>query len=316
VSALPSYEPESSVPADLTEALEAFRVHALTFRRLRARTVHTYLWHLRRLLIALPPGAHTGAITPEALRNRLQTEEARGISAHTLRVQCFALGTYYRWLTHTGYTGPCPLDEIRAPRRPATEREDYAPAEADAILRLAREAAMRPDATRREQFDYAVLAVLRYAGLRRGEVIVLRLDDLDLERRRVRVDGKGGRVRTVPLLPVLVEVLQWYLDDVRPFLPASEMLFANPNAQRQPYMGITCEKVIERITHRYGNAAEVECPHMPHRWRHPYATQLLRSGVDIHKVQKLLGHADLRTTVIYLHLLVDDLHDSVDKAFG
>jgi len=141
---------------------------------------------------------------------------------------------------------PLPLDEARAPPRPASEREDCTLAEADAILNIVREAAMRPDASCRDQFDYVVLAVLRYAGLRRGEVIVLRLGDLDLDldldRRRVRVDGKGVRICTVPLPPVLVEVLQWYLTDVRPYLPASKMLFANPNAQRAAHQGITCEK--------------------------------------------------------------------------
>ncbi|WP_432502250.1 tyrosine-type recombinase/integrase, partial [Kineococcus arenarius] len=73
---------------------------------------------------------------------------------------------------------------------------------------------------------------------------------------------------------------------------------------------------IERITYKHANAVEIDGPHHPHRWRHTYATHLLRQGADIHMVQKLLGHANINTTVIYLHLMVDDLQNSVDKAFG
>ena len=306
-----AFEPPTSV----ANAIEDFRIHLLTFDRLLPRSVHTYSYHLRQLLVALPASAITGDITPTQLRHWISDEEDRGVAPATLRVQCYALRAYYRWLTHIGYTGPCPLDHVRPPRRVSVERTDYTPPQADAILDHAKNFAQAETASRREQFEYALLATLRYTGVRRTELLELETAQLDLDKRRLRVMGKGQKVRTVPLPPVYVEIMQWYLTEVRPYLPTSNMLFANPRAQ-QNHRGGMAEKSIEPITYKHANAVEIDGPHHPHRWRHTYATHLLRQGVDVHMVQKLLGHANINTTVIYLHLMVHDLQDSVDRAFG
>jgi site-specific recombinase XerD len=73
---------------------------------------------------------------------------------------------------------------------------------------------------------------------------------------------------------------------------------------------------LERVVQRYGEMAGVAGPHLPHRWRHTYATYLLRRGLDISHIQKLLGHASMTTTSIYLHLVQDDLQEGVTRAFG
>ncbi|WP_432504777.1 tyrosine-type recombinase/integrase [Kineococcus arenarius] len=228
-------------PTSVADAIEGFRIHALTFERLLPRTVHTYSYHLHQLLVALPASAITGDITPTQLRQWITDQEDRGIAPATLRVQCYALRAYYRWLQHTGYTGPCPLDHVRPPRRVSIERTDYTPPQADAIFDHAKKLAHAETASRRDQFEYALLATLRYTGIRRTELLDLQTAHLDLEKRRLRVMGKGQKVRTVPLPPVYVEIMQWYLDDVRPYLPTSNMLFANPRAL-QNHRGGMAEK--------------------------------------------------------------------------
>jgi len=72
---------------------------------------------------------------------------------------------------------------------------------------------------------------------------------------------------------------------------------------------------VAKLVQRAGTGAGVAGRHFPHRWRHSYATSLLRRGADIHVVQRLLGHSNIATTTRYLHLSDADLTDAVDKAF-
>jgi len=205
------------------------------------------------------------------------------------------LHTYYRWLSTLGFTGRSPLDHVHPPRALPVARQDYTAGEAEAITEAAR--ATTQDGNRREQFDYAVLSTLRYTGIRRTELTTLRLSDFDVDRTRFDVDrtrlsvlGKGNKLRTVPLSPVYLEIMTWYLTEVRPYLTASDRLFANPRSLLQgPHRGSTHGKTIERVVQRYVEMAGVAGPHLPHRWRHTYATYLLRRGLDISHIQKLLG---------------------------
>jgi site-specific recombinase XerD len=66
---------------------------------------------------------------------------------------------------------------------------------------------------------------------------------------------------------------------------------------------------------RAGDRAGVAGPHNPHRWRHSYATEMLRAGADLHVVQRLLGHTNLETTTVYLHLADQDLRRAIDRAY-
>ena len=168
----------------------------------------------------------------------------------------------------------------------------------------------------RGQVAHAVLATLRYTGLRRNEVAVVRLDGVDLETRRLSVVGKGDKPRIVPIAPPLVPVLDDYLTTARPELPKSPFFFANPSSHRgDRYEGRIGPTTVAKVVAGAGTGAGVGGRHFPHRWRHSYATSLLRRGVDIHVVQRLLGHANIATTTRYLHLSDADLSDAVERAF-
>ena len=200
---------------------------------------------------------------------------------------------------------------LKVPGARKARTEIYTDAEADQILAWA---ADQPGV--RGQLGHAVLATLRYTGLRRNEVSVLRLDGVDLDARRLSVVGKGDKPRIVPLAPPLVPILDDYLSTVRPEVAKSPFFFANPSAHRgHPYEGRFGPICVTRLVSRAGTGAEVGGRHFPHRWRHSYATSLLRRGVDIHVVQRLMGHSDIATTTRYLHLCDADLSDAVERAF-
>ncbi|WP_146211178.1 tyrosine-type recombinase/integrase [Quadrisphaera granulorum] len=223
--------------------------------------------------------------------------------------------SYFRWLQHEGHAGATPLGDVRPPRARHAQRRDYSAEEAEAIFEVAQGRARSGEW--RDVLDITLLAVLRFTGARCAEVAGLQVDELDLARRNVSVLGKGSKRRSVPLPRRLVVVLERYLAEVRPLLPASSFLFPalrHGGAPTGRERSISTH-FLRQVVVRYGEAAGVGGPHHPHRWRHTYATHLLRSGVDVVVVRDLMGHTSVATTSVYLHLLREDMRDGVEKAF-
>ena len=126
--------------------------------------------------------------------------------------------------------------------------------------------------------------------MRSGELRTLRRRDLDLAAGRAVVVGKGARQRIVLLPPALVPTLSEFLAEVRPRLPDSPLLLANAHPfVTTPQHGFGTD-ALAREVELAGLGARVPGRHYPHKWRHTYATELVRAGVDIHVVQRLLGH--------------------------
>ena len=176
--------------------------------------------------------------------------------------------------------------------------EIYTDAEADSML-----AWMGDQPGKRGRVGYAVLGTLRWTGLRRNEISTLRLDDVDLDARRISLVGKGDKARIVPIAPPLVPIFDHYVTSVRAALAKSAFFFVNPSTQHGgPYEGRYGPMTVAKVVQRVGTGAEVSGRHFPHRWRHSYATSLLRRGADIHVVQRLLGHSNIATTIRYAPL--------------
>src|SRR5690606_20678710 len=133
------------------------------------------------------------------------------------------------------------------------------------------------------------------SGLRVAELCSLRPGDLDLERRRVVVWGKGSKQRQVPLSPPAVDAIGHWLAEGRPALvgPTSpdDAVFLNRRGNR------LTPRDVRRILDRRSAT-----PVHPHALRHTFATHLLDGGADLRAVQELLGHADLATTQLYTHV--------------
>ena len=310
--------PSSKIGGMIDSAVQEFAAHLADYERLQPTTIHNYTSYFTLFLTFLTPAearrAVKGQIPAERFSAFLRHERERGMAESTIQMRWYALHAYYRYLRHRGYTGPSPLDQVRPPRARPVPRTDYTAVEAEKILAAAR--ASSDGGTKKGQFDYAVMATFRYTGVRRGELIDARLKDLDLGRRELTVLGKGRKRRAIPLPRTYVEIMEWYLDEVRSRLPESDRLFANPRANLDgPFRGATDGQTLKRMVTRYGEDADVAGPHLPHRWRHTYATHLLRRGVDVAVVQKLLGHSNITTTSVYLHLIRDDLQAGVDQAF-
>jgi len=150
----------------------------------------------------------------------------------------------------------------------------------------------------------ALLLTVYATGLRVSEVVALRVCDIDSDRRVLRArQGKGARDRTTLLSPRLLAVLRPYWQHERPRLS----LF--PSRNREDGKGHLCSEAAKRAYAKAKLRAKIQKPGGIHTLRHTFATHLLEAGVDLHPVQRLLGHKSIRTTARYLHL-TEPVHDA------
>jgi integrase/recombinase XerD len=151
---------------------------------------------------------------------------------------------------------------------------------------------------------YAILMTLYATGLRRAEVCRLKVANIDSQRMVLHVrQGKGKRDRDLPITPKLLETLREYWRWMKP----KTYLFPGMNKNWRTDKPIS-SKAIYIIVRDAAKRAGITKPVSPHCLRHSWATHLLESGEDLRKIQLLLGHSDLETTSVYLHLSERHLH--------
>jgi site-specific recombinase XerD len=156
--------------------------------------------------------------------------------------------------------------------------------------------------------DRAVLELLYGCGLRVAELCGLNTGDIEVDEQRVRVLGKGGKERQVPVGDFAAEALRHYLETGRrPMAPregGDQALFFN---RRRKRLG---PRDVRALIERYRQAA-LDGRHLsPHTLRHSFATHLLEGGAEIRVVQELLGHSSLATTQRYTHVSRRRLFDA------
>jgi integrase/recombinase XerD len=150
--------------------------------------------------------------------------------------------------------------------------------------------------------DRAILTVLYATGLRASELVGLRGGDVNFQLGVVRVLGKGGRERIVPVAAVALERLAEYVRRERPGgATASDRLLLSRTGRSMR------REDVFRLVRKYVRRAALRGRISPHTLRHCFATQMLAGGADLRSVQEMLGHADIATTQIYTHVDVSRL---------
>jgi integrase/recombinase XerD len=147
--------------------------------------------------------------------------------------------------------------------------------------------------------DRACLEILYGAGLRISELLGMKLTDLDMENRLLKVIGKGNKQRIVPIGGKAIRAIEDYLSNGRPLLMrdrSMSFLVLNVRGNKLSRMGFL------KILRKYRINAGIKKRVTPHMFRHSFATHLLEAGADLRVVQELLGHADISTTQIYTHI--------------
>jgi integrase/recombinase XerD len=255
------------------------------------RTVDAYRRDLASLAVSRR-GA-VGEATVDDLERWLAAMRAEGLAPSTLARRVSAARTYFRHLNLIGTRSDNPAAAIQLPRRGRRLPRALSPAETERLIDAA--TGTSPRALR----DRALVELLYGAGLRVSEAVGLEKGAVDLDSRIVRVLGKGGKERLVPLGRPAAEAIRRYLALGRPHLDRRYRPDLFLNARGGPLTRAGAFLILRRLAGKAG--LEPERVH-PHLLRHSFATHLLEGGADLRSVQEMLGHADLGTTERYTHV--------------
>lgn len=226
----------------------------------------------------------------------------RGIGPKSQARILSGVRTFYHYLVVDGYLEIDPTELLESPHLPKHLPEYLTTEEVDRL-----EAAI--DLTSAEGHrNRAIIEVFFSCGLRVSELVELKLSNLFLNERFMRVVGKGGKERLVPISQRAVGELELWFDDRRQMRikpGEDDYVFLN---RRGHHLTRT---MILIMVKRLGEAAGIKKTLSPHTLRHSFATALLRGGADLRVIQVLLGHADIATTEIYTHMDDESLRQAV-----
>lgn len=283
-------------------AVRPFCDHLALERGLSVRTVDAYRRDIERLIAWLDArGVHRPAdVTATQLREFVYHLKDLGLQPSSIRRNVSALRTWFAYLLAEGIVVADPTDRVEIPqawrRLPGVLTRDEVARILDA-----------PDPSDRLFWrDKALLEFAYASGVRVGELIGVKVRDVDLQEGLALVFGKGSRERIVPLGRAALQALIVYLREIRPGLARTRSegaVFLNARGTPLSRMGVW--KILRRHVQRAGITKRVT----PHTLRHSFATHLLEGGADLASVQEMLGHADIATTQVYTHVEREYLRD-------
>lgn len=214
---------------------------------------------------------------------------AQRLSKRTVAHDLYVLSAFFKFLIERGELRDNPFKYIHAPKIDKSLPRILTTSELTALLDVS--------ATNKLEIrDRAISELFFSSGLRVSELTSLNINDYDAQCAEVRVMGKGGKERIVPVGKKAQQRLQEYLE-IRPqFNPQSSTLFLNRFGR-----GIST-RAVEMNLKKQSDRAGLDTNVYPHKLRHSFATSLLQGGADLRAVQEMLGHASLAATQVYTHL--------------
>jgi len=314
----------------LEASLVAFERHLAAGRGLSPHTVRAYMGDLRSLQAHLEQCgvAEVAEIDIAVLRAWLATQHAAGQSRATIARRAAAARAFTAFASERGWLAADPGAHLGSPKTKRHLPEVLAADEIVAVLEAAG-AARAGEGTGGdgsagegragdgsgggpiELRDSAIMELLYATGIRVSELCGLDIDDIDDERRTIRVLGKGAKERVVPVgIPAMRAVDRWRQIG-RPQVADSfsgPALFLGARGKRLDPR--TARRVVHARIAATGSVPDTS----PHGLRHTAATHLLEGGADLRSVQELLGHASLSTTQIYTHVSIERLITAYQQA--
>jgi integrase/recombinase XerD len=294
---------------DLAAAVDRFLTHLAVERGLARNTLEAYGRDLARLAASLEDAGvrDPREIRPPHWRGFADALEREGLAPASRARALVAARRFGLHLVARGVLACDPAEGLLAPRRGRRLPRVLRPDETEALLAAAA-AGEGPFASR----DRAMLEVLYGAGLRVSELVALPLGAVDRRAGLVRVLGKGGRERIVPLGEPALAAIEAWLAEGRPLWArrarrAPDALFLTARGAAMTRQNFFAR--LRRLARRANLASERVSPHV---LRHSFATDLLEGGADLRAVQAMLGHADLATTEIYTHVSGERLRETVE----
>lgn len=281
---------------DFADAIDQFILYLATERGLSEnyqistrRLLEEFAdWLSRQKQLGSPVQVETWQIT-----EFLGYEKERGLAAASIKLIVVAIKIFFRFLKARSMVPKDPAELLPLPRLTRYLPETLNKVQVNRLLEV--DLTGRPYPLR----DQAMLELLYASGLRISELTSVRLENLDLEERVVRVIGKGWKTRLVPVGRTACEALEKYITQERVQLVSKRTgneVFLSRHGRK-----LTTQRVWQ-IVKEIVAIAGFETNVYPHLLRHSFATHLLGNGADLRIIQELLGHADISTTQIYTHV--------------
>lgn len=302
------------IPArpDLARARQDWLAALARERRLAPLTVEAYERDTRQFLQFLtghlgePPGlASLRELRPADLRAFLAGRRNGGAGARTLGRGLAGIRSLLRFLERRGEANSAPATALRPPRQPASVPKALTASDARRVVSGEAQLAEEPWIAAR---NAAVLTLLYACGLRISEALGLTGRDIETGASVLRITGKGGKTRLVPVLPAALRMIDAYRRLCPWDLGGGALLFRGARG------GPLDPSIIQKEMRRMRSALGLPDTATPHALRHSFATHLLGAGGDLRTIQELLGHASLSTTQIYASVDTARLLDVFDKA--
>jgi len=294
-------------------AIESFLQHLRSEKRYSAHTLKNYRIDLADLEAFLKKDftqclrgglVQWDAVPLFALRSYLSRAHAR-LKPASLARKIATIRSFYQFLVKQGWVTKNVARELSSPKIPKVLPKFL---DVDEAFRLMEAPTGQDFQSLR---DRAILETFYSSGLRVSELAGLKINQVDLSEYLVRVKGKGGKERIVPIGTKAREAIERYLEErhQHPVAPGfEEFLFLGQQGKAIHV------RVIAKQLSQYCQLLGLGKNVTPHMLRHSFATHLLNSGADLRGIQELLGHASLSTTQKYTHINLDKLMDVYDKA--
>jgi integrase/recombinase XerC len=308
---VPEQPEERALPEAMAAVLADYERHLVAERDLTPHTVRAYMGDIVGMLEHAAMLGHRSIDTLDirTLRSWLAKQQTLGRARTTMSRRATAVRVFTAWAARTGRTTSDPGALLGSPKAHRTLPPALRVDEARALLEAA--ATRADDGSPVGLRDAAILELLYATGIRVGELCGLDVDDLDRERRVVRVFGKGRKERTVPFGKPAERALDTWTRNGRPHLAVT-------GSGAALFLGARGRRIDQRVVRALVHARLADVPGAPdlgpHGLRHTAATHLLEGGADLRTVQELLGHASLATTQIYTHVTTDRLRQAYRQA--
>jgi integrase/recombinase XerC len=288
----------------MRQFIAPFQVYLRTERNLSENSVLAYTRDLQQLMEYI---STKGSLydDPERIdypfaRSYLRYLEMKDLAKKSLARKVSSCRVFFKYLLREGKIKLNPFDQLLTPKLGKKLPSFLYPEEVTKLLAT-------PNTSKLEGIrDVAILELIYASGMRVGEIVLLKRNDMDLGSGEILVHGKGDKERIVLIGRKAIFAMKRYLVNLK------------DKSQKYVFQGRRITKLtsrsIERMIKKYAKMAGLAKRVTPHTLRHSFATHLLNGGADLKVVQELLGHASLSTTQIYTHITKEKLKSVYDGA--
>lgn len=287
---------------DYLDATEQFIIHCLAEKGLQKQTIINYNDDLKSFYKFLnEDNFQVENLNLEHIKNYIIFLTNEGKSILTILRHVSTLKSFYLFLINEKKI-KCNIDQLDLPKKPQHLPTVLSFEEVESLLE-------QPDMSKPSGIrDRAMLEVMYATGLRVSELLTIEKKNLSIDKKQIRIFGKGAKERYVPISSFALEYLIKYINEVRNESPYRNSKYIFINKEGKPLSRQAFWQIIKNYALKAGIIENVT----PHTLRHCFATHLLENGADLRSVQEMLGHSDISTTQIYTHVSSKRIRSAYD----